>query len=875
MDIITSHNSLDFDGLAAMIAAGKLYPSAVIVCSGTLSKNVKQFMGLYKDSLNIRMPGEININEIKRVIVVDTNNVNRLGLLKGLGELDVEYFVYDHHPTSEDDIVGTIHEVHKVGAATTILVELIKKADLSISPFEATILALGVYEDTGSLLFSSTTARDAAAVAYLLEKGANLGVINNFMDSPFSNDQRMLMQRLIASVRRIEIHGMKVVLATSEETGFTPGLDSVVYHLSEVEVCDAIFVVAVMQGKTHVVARSATANIMVDEILAPLGGKGHEKAASVVVKGKSLEVITGIISEMLMEKVRPAQVAKDIMSTPVKSIPMHFSMEQAGRLLLRYGHTGIPVVDEDKMVGVISRRDVDKARMHNLGHAPVKGFMTREVIHVSPDTPVSEIQRIIVERDIGRLPVLENGLLVGIVSRTDVLRTLHGDDYPEDHAILYPGPEGDMVYNYRGLMEARLPKRIEEVLQIAGNIASQLGSNVYSVGGFVRDLFLGVPNFDVDLVVEGDGPELAQHLAEALGGRARVHERFKTAVVILNDGLKIDVATSRTEFYEFPAALPKVERSSIREDLYRRDFTVNTMAICLNTERFGELIDYFGGQRDLRDGWIRILYNLSFVEDPTRIIRAVRFEQRYKFKIEPDTLRLAQDAINRRLLKELSYKRIQQELILILEEKDPVPALKRMDEIGVWPYIIPEVTLDEGLRLTLRRIPRVLGWIKEREMHLAVESWVIYLEVLFSGLEGSILNNILDRFQFNRNSVRIILKARDIPELADRLESMADSKMSYLDELLESLAPENIAYLLLCIEKEETWDLVTRYLEIRANCKVELNGHDLRRIGIKPGPVYQLIFSRLKSARLDGEIVSYQEELDMVTKWIEGGVLDG
>jgi tRNA nucleotidyltransferase (CCA-adding enzyme) len=175
---------------------------------------------------------------------------------------------------------------------------------------------------------------------------------------------------------------------------------------------------------------------------------------------------------------------------------------------------------------------------------------------------------------------------------------------------------------------------------------------------FVRDLFLRLPNFDVDLVVEGDGIVLAQQLAERLGGKAKIHERFKTAVITLPDGLKVDVATARTEFYEFPAALPRVERASIKEDLYRRDFTINTLALALNPGNFAELIDYFGGRKDLEKGIIKILYNLSFVEDPTRILRAIRFEQRYKFTIEEDTLKFARDAIARRLLDKLSYARI-------------------------------------------------------------------------------------------------------------------------------------------------------------------------------------------------------------------------
>ncbi|HBK53891.1 MAG TPA: poly(A) polymerase, partial [Syntrophomonas wolfei] len=269
----------------------------------------------------------------------------------------------------------------------------------------------------------------------------------------------------------------------------------------------------------------------------------------------------------------PGLLARDIMSTPVKTIPQNISMEEAGRIMLRYGHTGMPVVEGEKMIGVISRRDVDKAKIHDLGHAPIKGFMSSGVLSVAPDTPVGEIQRMMVEYDVGRLPVTDNNRLMGIVSRTDILRTLHGDDYPEDHEVLYSFT-GEENQNCLAIMQERMPSRLIATLRLAGEMAESIGSRVYCVGGFVRDFFLRVPNFDVDLVVEGDGEELARKMARHLGGKARIHERFRTAALILPDGTKIDISTARTEYYEFPAALPKVEKASIREDMYRRDFTI-------------------------------------------------------------------------------------------------------------------------------------------------------------------------------------------------------------------------------------------------------------------------------------------------------------
>lgn len=869
MEIITSHNALDFDGLASMVAAGKIYPAAVKVFSGTLSKNVKKFMALYKDLLMIKTPRELDLKQVSRMIVVDTANINRLGHLQEIAaRTDLDFLIYDHHPVAPDDLQRGIREIHQVGAATTILVEEIMARNISISAFDATILALGIYEDTGSLLFTSTTPRDLTATAFLLSKGANLSVVANFMDQPFSGEQRQLLQILLNNVEHYRINNLDVVVAVSETNEFIPGLDAVTYRLFEVENSDVIFVFALMEGKVNVVARSRSSNARVNETLRVLGGRGHEKAASAVVKNKSTREVVDIIMQQLSD-INPGLLACDIMSTPVKTVPTHFTMEEAGRIMLRYGHTGMPVVEGQTMVGVISRRDVDKANLHNLGHAPVKGFMTSNILQTSSDTPVGELQKIMVDNDIGRLPVVDDGLLVGIVSRTDILRTLHGDDYPEDHEVLYSW--GGEELNCLSMMEERLPTKILAILRLAGQIADNLGSTVYCVGGFVRDFFLQVPNFDLDLVVEGNGEELAAGLAERLGGKQRIHERFRTAVVSLPDGTKIDVATARTEYYEFPAALPRVEKSSIREDLYRRDFTINTLAIYLNADRFGELIDYFGGRRDLEQGIIRILYNLSFVEDPTRILRAIRFEQRYSFTIEPDTLRFAIDAIERRMLGKLSYKRILHELILILSEKDPGNSLDRMKEIGLWKYILPEVKLEHLNRVTLKRISIVVVWLEERYYPANVKSWLVYILVLLARLSDDEVQGVLERYPFDNHAIRAIKESRQVPAVAQFLTDNNHLAAHQIDEMLGEWTQENIVYLLLLVREEAAWNNLVHYLDRKERVRIEINGNDLKGMGIKEGPVYRMIFDKLYQLKLDGFILNRQDELIQVKKWMEEG----
>jgi tRNA nucleotidyltransferase (CCA-adding enzyme) len=867
--IITSHNALDFDGLASMVAAKILYPQAVQVFSGTLSRHVKKFMALYKDLINIKTPKELDLDQVQCMIVVDTANINRLGHLKNIAARShMKFIIYDHHPEAEDNLLGEKVEIHKVGAATTILVEEIKRQGISISPFDATILALGIYEDTGSLLFTSTTPRDIEAAAFLLESGANLSVVATFMEQSFSGEQRQILQDLMKNTRHYNIKNTDIIVSYTATDDFVQGLDALTYRLLEVENGEVALVAAAMKGKTYVVGRSRSNNINVNEVLQVLGGRGHAKAASAIVKDTDLERIIEKILKEAESRAKPGLLARDIMSTPVKTLAGDISMEEAGKIMLRYGHTGMPVVEGDRMIGMISRRDVEKAKIHELAHAPVKGFMTSGVLTASPDTPVNEIQKVMVEYDIGRLPIVENGRIYGIVSRTDILRTLHGDQYPEDHEVLYSSAPSEQE-NCLELMQDRLPARILSTLRLAGQVAEELNCAVYCVGGFVRDLFLRLPNFDVDLVVEGDGIVLAQQLAERLGGKAKIHERFKTAVITLPDGLKVDVATARTEFYEFPAALPRVERASIKEDLYRRDFTINTLALALNPGNFAELIDYFGGRKDLEKGIIKILYNLSFVEDPTRILRAIRFEQRYKFTIEEDTLKFARDAIARRLLDKLSYARIIHELILILEEKDPVPSLDRMKEIGVWSYIFPEVDLNELDWIELRRVPVIIAWWHERYHMSGIQQWLIYLMLILSGLEREKGLAALQRFFTARQVLKSMEEAYKAPELVERFRGRESLPPSLIDEYIGSWTQEGIIYLLRCIKDEKTWQEVVHYLDLKSDIKLELSGYDLQKLGLKPGPQYSIILKELYKRKLDGAIKNQAQELEYLKKIIE------
>ena len=873
MEIIVSHNNTDLDGLASMIAAKKIFPDAELVYTGKLNRNVREFMSLHKDTFNFSLAKDIPLTEVTRLILVDTKNPTRIGEVKAvLKNPGLEVYVYDHHPNAASDIADYQGIVAAVGAATTLMVELMKENGLPINSFEATIFAMGIYEDTGCLTFTATTPRDAEAVAYLLSKGAKLSVVADFIERPLSDSQKELLNSLIVSSETFDINGVKILITKGETAEYIGGLALLVHKLVDVANIDVAIAVVLMDDRVHLVARSRADAVDVAKIMANYNGGGHASAASATVRGGNVNEIVEEIRVMLQENVRPEFTAENIMSAPVKTVPANKTIEEAGKILLRYGHTGLPVVDGEKMVGIISRRDIEKAKHHGLGHAPVKGFMAHRVITIARHTPLPEIQHLMIDHNIGRLPVVDAGRIVGIVSRTDILRTLHGENYPERYERVYNITQpvsGTVSDNVTELMVRNLPVSVRDLLGQISFLADRDGYTVFAVGGFVRDLILGVENLDVDLVVEGDALSFARCLAEFLCGRVRIHEKFGTAMVILPDNFRIDVATARTEYYEYPAALPTVEVSSLKQDLYRRDFTVNAMAIVLSERNFGGLVDYFGGRRDLEEGVIRILYNLSFVEDPTRILRAVRFEQRYNFKIESQTLALARNAIKSKMLAKLSADRVREELKHILGEVEPIGAVLRMSELDIWSYILPEANVDQEKVEILKNLPSAVDFL--RDIHFErVNSWIVYLGVLVSNT-GCQVAKIDERLRLTKEEQRVITELLcQCKDIAEQLSLTRPMKMSEIASVLRKFSIESYIYILASSSSDAVKERLKNYLARSRHNKLRINGEDIKKLGYPPGPYFKDALNATRDARLDGLVGSKEEEIRFLREYLTG-----
>lgn len=409
-----------------------------------------------------------------------------------------------------------------------------------------------------------------------------------------------------------------------------------------------------------------------------------------------------------------------------------------------------------------------------------------------------------------------------------------------------------------------LPEETRRLVESAGRAAQELGFKAYLVGGFVRDLLLNKPNFDLDITVEGDGIVLAQSLSSKLNAKLVCHKRFGTATLVLNHIHKIDIATARKESYPYPGSLPVVQKGVLCDDLKRRDFSINAMALSLNKDDFGALVDLFGGRKDLNKGLIRVLHDLSFVDDPTRICRAVRFERRYDFKIEAHTLRLLNKTVSSGMMKEVQPQRMRDELILILKEDKPWKPVKRLQQLKALDFIAPGIILSRPRESLFKNIFKEISWFnKEYPKHRKIDSWVIYCMALFEGLDQKLLKHILDKFVFRKGEEKRILALNQDSHSAALALNDKMSRPSSVFRLLEPMSYEVIIYIKARFPDSLVKKNILSFLNSYNGAKLHIGGHDLLKLGMQPGPGYQKVLNKVLDAKINGLVKTREDELSL------------
>ena len=861
MQVILTHNNADFDGVAALLAAHKLYPDAIPYLSRRLNHNVAEFMALYQNGLPFRQWETLSGPDVKRVIMVDTQRRPEIYQLRR----DTPLHIFDHHPQKQafGDHVEFVTE--PVGAATTMLVERIQNQNIPISSLEATLLALGVYSDTGSLTYGTTTARDIRVAAWLLEQQAVLDTVRRFLTTPLNEDQLELFDALVHTAETRVVHGCTVTIATHEFDRYVEQVNSVTHRLRSVLDPDALFVLVKMPKRTQMVARSRTDAIDAGEVARLFGGGGHARAAAAKLK-KTLEDATVMIWAYLEQQVQPQARVADLMSYGVQTINADERLNDVIQRLRRIGHEGFPVVSDGKLVGLLTRRDADRALEHGLDGATVQQVMVSGSVSLEANDSVAALERLMVESGWGQIPIVsDDGVLIGIVTRTDLI----------NHWVqVHPDVQTEMGDSF-DLAQLRqvLGDPIGDLLGAMIQFADEHHVKLYLVGGVVRDLLLQRQNDDIDFVVEDDAIAFAESVANTFGGKINAHPPFGTAKWSLDESVAerlglvlddlpeyIDFATSRNEFYLHPTALPSVYNGSIKLDLHRRDFTINTLAIQLSPER-SRLLDFYGGLNDLKSQIIRVLHSLSFIDDPTRILRAVRFEQRLNFTIEPRTAELIQESLS--MLRRITGERVKNELTALLREMEPERGLQVLDERGILEAIHPALSFSETAFELFRQVRGIQeNWPvqteKDQQIDLYWHIWMIQLEDARA---------VCERLLIDQKSAEGFVLGAEILHNGDDLRD-PETSISIVTRKLNNI-PEMVLLALWLSTDGVKRERISQYLNVWRHIAIQTDGHHLRELGVQPGPIYRDILNRLLDERLNGLIVTDDDEVDMLRQIID------
>jgi tRNA nucleotidyltransferase (CCA-adding enzyme) len=784
--------------------------------------------------------------------VVETSTATRLGELEPVAlDPGVETVLFDHHGDGAlpDWVSQDAAVLSTDGALTTTLVGILAERELRPTALVATALALGIHEDTGSLTYTTTTQRDVDALSWCMRHGARQDLVNEYLHAPLAPAERALLQALLEALEPVAGGTGEAFVAGVRWPEYVDGVSNLAHKLVDLTDARALVVLVEMGDRVFVVARSRSDRIDAAAIADLFGGGGHAQAASAIAR-EDFETVRERVVRALTSSGGDTHTARDVMSAPARAVEPATSVGGAMTLCRRHGQSGVFVVENGRLVGSVSREDLDRAIGHGLSHAPVRGVMSRQTVRAGEDTTLLELRALVTSADDGRVAVVREDELVGVVSRADLLRALEGT------VPSVPETEEFIVERLRG--SARLRVILDAVASLGEH-----ADGAYLVGGTVRDLLLGEESFDVDIAVEGDAIAFAYALAKALGGRATPHRRFGTAVISHGDGEHVDVVTTRTEFYDAPGALPTVERAGLREDLFRRDFTINAMAASLAAADFGRLVDPYGGRSDLDAGVMRVLHNLSFIEDPTRILRGIRYEARFGFRFDDHSAGLLRSCIDLGLVGDLASSRLRDELVELLEDAAAPVGMRRLGELGADRAIHPHLRADDAaVDLFVRAIA-----IRD-ELGIALPTWRIGLATLSGALTADEGYDWLDRLKVRRRDAELIVGSIVVaPRMVERLRSETLEPADVV-ALADRFAPDAPLLALALEDRPELREYFARLRDVR----LEIGGADLLALGVPESPLVGEILDAIRRRKLNGELAGREAELTAARELVAASV---
>lgn len=879
MNLIFTHEHADFDAIASLMAAWLLNPGYLAVRPLHVNRNVSLYLKEHRAEIPFHHVKHIPAEKAENVLLVDTH---RLYSEEFIGP-ETKISVIDHHLPGPKVVPEWDCRFEALGSCTSILIRELRCRGVRLVPEAANLLLLGIYEDTGNLTYGSTTVDDMRSATWLVEQGADVNVLQRYLHQPLTENQLVLADRCLESMETLAVLGQDIVLASADASDIHDEYSTVAHYLRDMTNPDAIFIVLRTKAGLRMIGRATNDRINVGKVMKNFHGGGHARAAAGLISMEAEEATDERMAEVrerlisiLPMYVSPPVTVESIQSTNPLTLDGDLSVKETAAIVQRYSYEGYPVVNASgKLIGLLNRRQLDHAREFELD-APISSIMDIGAYSVTAADTVDYVQEVMNLSGWGQIPVVDprNGSVTGIVTRTDLLRILAGGERTERR-------------NFAAKLKSALTPGALALIEAVSGIAQQFRFPVYIVGGFVRDLLLDLPVKDFDIVVEGDAVQVAKWLVSRYGGSVRSHPQFGTAKwelrgegadaaansgsIFFRDGISglpesLDLISARTEFYDYPTALPTVERSSIKLDLHRRDFTINTLALRLDGEAFGDLLDFWGGMNDLTQRQIRTLHSLSFTDDPTRMIRAVRFERRFGFIIETNTLERL--LLSGKLLRQVSGQRIRHEFQLLYEENDPPACFARLENLNLLRCIHPDLHWTEQNGEDYRRLKAAVPdalWIEtDAELPEFLAQWGSFIG-WFGTEKQETIEALSDRFQL---PLRVTAAMRGLDLLFSEFEGRRKLRRSDAVFFLERIPIISLfCYDAMC-DADEIHAFIRAYLSDWRKRRSVTDGTLLRSLGYESGAWMGALLNRLRAAWIDDEVSSEAEEAALRDQYV-------
>lgn len=833
MQVVFIQEGADLDALSSSFALTVLKRDLKIALPNSLSLSAKKAVDEFRDLLQNRIVSKDNLDwkKVKKLYLTDSHSIP--------SGYEGRLVIYDHHPTESNRDRTEVH-VEEVGSATTLVVELLKKRRKRLTSREATLISLGIYEDTGSFKFQSTTLRDIRALEYLMRFGIDFDKVREIVEDKFDTEDIFALNQLIKNIQILELQDKEIGI-THYNRRYSKDISRLLKFIKDFESLDGYFAIVGQKNKVNIIARSKNRSLDVSKIVSSFDGGGHWYAASAKVRGFSLNEVVDILKFTLSERKLKVE---EFVERDVPILNAEDNIVQAQKL----PHFPMYVVvdKEGRFQGCIKDKTVRELIKHGLGEEKVINYI-QDTITIGINSYLFELVKLFKTIDQEIFPVLDRSKFIGIVSRRELSKRLFKQD------VTIPVSSSVKKKNVVALINKTFPPEIVQELKKIGEIAKSMGYRAFVVGGVVRDMLMGRKNLDIDILVEGDGPVLLKEYGKIRNYSYFIYPEFLTGYVKLPDGLKIDFATARKEVYDYPGAYPRIEKAIVREDLLRRDFSINTITVEITEGNFGTLYDYFGGTVDIKEKRIRVLHPVSFVEDPIRILRAVRFAGRFNFKLHKDTERLLKNAIKNNLLNFAPPGRIKLEMELTFNEENVPEIINLMQEYGILNSVLEIETIPNQTLYKLQKASDMIVMFK-KFFSTEVSKTFVYLLTLLSSkpLERSYL--ILKNYHFDRESKHIQKVFRYTIELQERYS---------IQTVLELLREHVDVIVTVSVLSEDK--VTSNILEVYHKSKNPLiRGDDLIKLGLKPSNLFKNILEDVNSRYIQGAFKSKEDGIKYI-----------